>query len=57
MDLKFNLTNFAIISVMIVILTMIFAGILEGLKMLEGKGLMGGSSSTSAPSAPVQTAA
>lgn len=54
MDLKFNLTNFAIISVMIVILTMIFAGILEGLKMLEGKGMMGNASPSSAP---VQTAA
>lgn len=37
MDIKFNLTNFAIISIMIILLTMLFAALLEGLKMAEGK--------------------
>ncbi|MHB8390338.1 MAG: hypothetical protein ACYDBH_12265 [Acidobacteriaceae bacterium] len=37
MDIKFNLTNFAIISVMVILLTMVFAALLEGLKLAEGK--------------------
>ena len=50
MDIKFNLTNFAIISVMIILLTMLFAAILEGLKMAEGK--MVAKKSSAAPAVP-----
>ena len=56
MDIKFNLTNAAIIFTMMIVLTMVFAAILEGFKWAEGKVVTGKSGKASA-AAPTQTAA